>query len=114
MKEHPLSPLADAMQSSVAKGASYFLAWVLGVGTPRVIELTIFRGITGHLMKYQDDESSVGVVSTMLITHPIGFLILASHIVIFAFFVRFPLRYVWALWPLTSGIFWRIFIEHHI
>lgn len=37
--------------------------------------------------------------------HPLGFVLLLSHIILFAVFVRFELRYRWILWPLTTGLF---------
>ena len=106
MTEHPLSPLADAMQSSVVKGLSYFMMWIAGINTPQIAEALIFRGIVGRVPMY--DEESVGVLTLTLVSYPLGFFILSSHIIIFALFVCFSLRYVWILWPLLSGIFWRI------
>jgi hypothetical protein len=110
MKEHPFAPFAEAMHSSVVKAAAYFLAWILGVNLPPLFERLLFFGIRGRFPNYRD-EDSLGVLTLTLIAHPLGFFILSSHIVLFALFVRFDLRYRWVLWPLASGVFWRLWLE---
>lgn len=110
-EEHPLSPLAEAAEWGVTRAAGYFLAWLLGISLPRLAVWLVVGDIVGHHTTYTEDTSA-GVVAASHLLHPLGFLILASHIFLFAVFVRFELRYRWLLWPLASGLFWRIFMEH--
>lgn len=94
----------------MVRGAAYFLAWILGINLPRLVERLILGDIFGRPATYADD-TSLGELAATHLFHPLGFLILCSHIVVFAVFVRFEPRYRWVLWPFASGLFWRIFME---
>lgn len=108
---HLLSPLAEAIEWGVTRAAGYFLAWLLGISLPRLVEWLVLGDIAGRRTTFTEDDASAGVIAATHLMHPLGFLILASHIVLFAVFVRFDLRYRWILWPLATGLFWRIFLE---
>lgn len=110
-EEHPLAPLAEAAEWGMTRAAGYFLAWLLGISLPRLAEWLVLGDIAGRRTIFAEDEASAGVIAATHLMHPLGFLILASHIVLFAVFVRFELRYRWILWPLATGLFWRIFLE---
>lgn len=107
---HLLSPFAEAIEWGVTRGAAYFFAWLLGISLPRFGEWLVFGDIAGHHTTYSDDTVAGEIAATHLM-HPLGFVILCSHVVLFAVFVRFDLRYRWVLWPLATGLFWRLFLE---
>ena len=109
-EDHPLSPLAEALEWGIARGAAYFFAWLLGINLPRMVEWLLLGNIGGRPRAYADGPAA-GVVALSHIMHPLGFVILVSHIILFAVFVRFDLRDRWIFWPLATGLFWRLFVE---
>ena len=94
----------------MVKAAAYFLAWFIGINLPGWVERLLLGDIPGRPDRYADGPAA-GVVAAAHILHPIGFVILVSHLILFAIFVRFGLRYRWVLWPFASGLFWRMFME---
>ena len=108
-EDDPLSPLAEAAEWGVTRAAGYFLAWLLGINLPRMVEWLLVSQAGGP--RGTDLDNSAGEVAAWHLMHPLGFLLLFSHIVLFAVFVRFELRFRWLLWPLATGLFWRIVAE---
>jgi hypothetical protein len=108
---HPLSPLAEALEWGVVRGAAYFFAWLLGINLPRLVEWLLLGDIDGRPGVYTD-RPAAGVIAFSHMVHPLGVVLLVSHLILFAVFVRFELRYRWILWPLAAGLFWRLFVGH--
>ena len=57
-EDHPLSPLAEALEWGVARGAAYFFAWLLGINLPRMVEWVLLGDINGRPGAYADGPAA--------------------------------------------------------